>query len=111
MRGLALLAVVLPGLLSCSGPGPAAVAPQPVIHTVTIEAVAFTPPSITVKAGDSIVWTNKDPFPHSVRSKDGAFDSQPIEADRSWTLTPSSRGELSYICALHPNMTGTIRVE
>jgi len=110
MRGLALLAVAVPGLLSCSGSGPAAV-PRPVTHTVTIEAVAFTPPAITVKAGDSIVWVNKDPFPHSVKTSKDDFDSQPIQPDQSWTLTPSARGELSYICALHPNMTGTIHVE
>jgi len=111
MRGVTLLAVAVPGLLSCSGHGTAAVSRTPVTYTVTIEAVAFTPPALTVKAGDSIVWVNKDPFPHSVQAKNGGFDSLPIQADRSWTLTPSAPGELSYVCALHPNMTGTIRVE
>jgi len=111
MRGLALLAVAVPGLLSCSGPGAAAVAPPPVTHTVAIEAVAFTPTTITIKAGDSIVWVNKDPFPHSVAAKAGGFDSQPIQPDRSWTLTPTTRGETTYVCTLHPTMTGTIRVE
>ena len=111
MRGSLLLALAVPGLLSCSGPGAAKVARTPVTHTVTIEAVAFTPASITVKAGDSIVWVNKDPFPHSVAARTGGFDSQPIQPDRSWTLTPSAPGELTYICTLHPNMKGTIRVE
>jgi len=111
MRGLALLAVAVPGLLSCSGPGTAAVSRAPVTHNVTIEAVAFTPSSITVKAGDSIVWANKDPFPHTVTSKAGGFDSLPLQPDRSWTLTPSTPGEFTYVCTLHPNMTGTIRVE
>jgi len=111
MRGFLLLAVAVPGLLSCSGSGTAAVARRPVTHTVTIEAVAFTPPAITVKAGDSIVWVNKDPFPHSVASKASGFDSLPIQPDRSWTLTPSAPGELSYVCTLHPTMKGTIRVE
>jgi len=111
MRGFALLAVAVPGLLSCSGPGPAAGAPRPVTHTVTMEAVAFTPAVVTVKAGDSIVWINKDPFPHTVTAKSAGFDSQPIQPDRSWTLTPSARGELAYVCSLHPTMTGTIRVE
>jgi len=26
-------------------------------------------------------------------------------------LTPSARGEIHYVCTLHPTMTGTIRVE
>jgi plastocyanin len=110
MRGLAL-AIVLPGLLSCSGPGTAAVARQPVAHTITIEAVAFSPQELTVKAGDSIVWVNKDPFPHTVTSRASGFDSALMQPDQSWKLTTSAPGEMSYVCTLHPNMNGKIRVQ
>ena len=110
MRWLAL-AFVLPGLLWCGGPGSAAVARQPVTHTITIEAVAFSPGELTVKAGDSIVWVNKDPFPHTVTSKASGFDSSTMQPDQSWTLTPSAPGEMSYVCTLHPNMKGKIRIQ
>jgi plastocyanin len=109
MRAL-VLAVVLPGLLACSGPGTPHTVRAPEKHTVTIEAVAYAPATITVKAGDSIVWVNKDPFPHTVTSKADGFDSAPLQPDQSWTLTTSKPGEMSYVCTLHPNMKGTIKV-
>ena len=36
------------------------------------------------------------PFPHTVTAKAGGFDSLSIQPDRSWTLTPSARGEITY---------------
>ena len=110
MRGIALLAVAVPGLLSCSGPGAANVARTPVTHTVAIEAVAFTPASITIMAGDSIVWVNKDPFPHTVTAA-GAFDSGSIAAGKSWRFTAKQAGTYPYLCTLHTTMKGTLRVE
>ena len=109
MRGSLLLALAVPGLLSCSGPG-AAAPPRPVTHTVTMEAVAFTPPVITAKAGDSIVWINKDPFPHTATAPK-VFDSGSIVADGSWRFTATRAGVHPYICTLHPNMKGTLQVE
>ena len=32
---------------------------QPKTHTVTIEAVKFTPETIEVNAGDTVIWINK----------------------------------------------------
>ena len=109
---LTLIAVAASGLVGCNGrPDGAAAKPQPATHTITMEAVSYKPEVVTAKVGDSIVWVNKDPFPHSVASKASGFDSLPIQPDRSWTLTPSAPGELSYVCTLHPTMKGTIRVE
>ena len=66
------------------GPGAAAVQPPPATHTVPIDGARIPPPAITVKAGDSIVWVNKDPFPHTVTSKAGGFDSHPLQPAQSW---------------------------
>jgi plastocyanin len=98
-------------LVSCSrSPGAAADAPKPTTHTVTIDAVRFEPEALTIKAGDSVVWVNKDPFPHTVKS-DRAFESQPILSGQSWTTTVATRGELAYICTLHPTMKAVLRVQ
>ena len=70
----------------------------------------YEPETLTVKRGDTIVWANKDPFPHSVTAK-GAFDSHDIAAGKSWKYTASKAGEYAYICTLHPNMKGTLKVE
>jgi plastocyanin len=100
------------GLLSwSSSPGAAADAPTPVTHTVTIEGMSFQPAMLTVKAGDSVVWVNKDWFPHTATSEAGGFDSGAIPPDQSWTYTPKTKGEFPYVCTLHLPMKGMLRVE
>ena len=89
----------------------AADSPKPVTHKVAIEATSFLPTAITVNAGDTIVWTNKDPFPHTVTSKAGGFDSGLMMPDKSWRYRPTKKGEFAYLCAYHPTMTATLRVK
>lgn len=79
-------------------------------HTVVIEGVKYTPEALTVKRGDTVVWVNKDPFPHTVTAK-GAFDSNEIAAGKSWKFAARKVGEYAYTCTFHPNMTGTLKVE
>jgi plastocyanin len=80
-------------------------------HTVTIDGTAFKPPAITVKAGDSVVWVNNDPFPHTATATAGSFDSKPIAAGQSWRFTPRAKGDFAYKCTLHPTMRGTLHVQ
>jgi plastocyanin len=91
--------------------GAAACKAPPKTHTVLIEGLANQPPALTVKAGDSIVWTNKDPFPHTVTSQAGGFDSGSLQPEKSWTYVASKKGDFRYVCTLHPTMSGTLRVE
>ena len=79
-------------------------------HTVMIEGTRYEPATVTVKRGETVVWVNKDPFPHTVTSK-GAFDSHDIAAGKSWKYTARKAGEYAYTCTLHPNMKGTLKVE
>jgi plastocyanin len=79
-------------------------------HTVAIEGTSYKPETITVKKGESVTWVNKDPFPHTVTAA-GKFDSKSIAANGKWTYRTTKTGEFPYICTLHPNMKGTIRVE
>jgi plastocyanin len=80
-------------------------------HPVAMEAVAFQPADLTVSVGDTIVWANKDPFPHTVTSKSAAFDSKQIEAGASWSYRARYKGDYPYVCTLHPTMSGTIHVK
>ena len=100
-----LLAAAVPGTMSCA----AAVEPPPVTHTVTMEAVSFKPDPLAVKVGDSIVWVNRDPFPHTATAA-GTFDSREMPPDASWTFRAAAPGEIRYVCAFHPTMKGTIVV-
>ena len=83
---------------------------KPVKHTVTIEAVAFKPDVVEARPGDSVVWINNDPFPHTVTAS-GKFDSKEIKPGESWTYKVQQSGEMSYICTLHPTMKATLRVD
>ena len=103
-----LLSIVLAigfGLLPC------AAGRRPVTHTVTMDGTAFVPRELTVRSGDTVVWVNKDPFPHTATAKAGAFDSRSVDAGKSWSYRTEKKGEFAYLCAFHPTMTGTLRVE
>jgi plastocyanin len=85
-------------------------AAQPTTHTVVIDGVKYEPETVTVKRGDTVIWVNKDPFPHTVTAG-GVFDSREIPAGKAWKYTARKTGEYAYICTLHPNMKGTLKVE
>src|SRR5258708_31044922 len=105
--GHALAAVLVAAVVVCAS---GVIAAAPVIHTVVIEGVKYEPETLTVKRGETVVWVNKDPFPHTVTAK-GAFDSHDIAAGKSWKYTARKAGEYAYICTLHSNMKGTLRIE
>jgi plastocyanin len=80
-------------------------------HQVVIEAVRFEPLDLTVKVGDTVVWINHDPFPHTVTAVGKQFDSHEIASGRSWKYTARKAGVFAYTCTLHANMLGTLRVD
>ena len=106
---IAAAALLALALLLFSRAGVAA--PKPVTHNITIEGMQFKPASVSVKRGDTIVWTNKDFFPHTVTSESGGFDSHEIKAGETWTYRVSKTGELPYVCTLHPTMKAVLRVK
>jgi plastocyanin len=105
---LALTAAMVP-FATCSGASAAKAAAH--TGTVTMDGTTYTPKTLTVKLGDSVVWTNKDPFPHTATSRSQVFDSKPIMPGKSFTFTPRTRGDFPYVCTLHPTMKGTVHVE
>ncbi len=99
-------------LLSCSGSNPVPPQPPPPqTHTIVIEGMGFQPEDLTVHAGDTIVWTNKDVFAHTSTAA-GKFDSRQIDANGgSWRYTPGAAGDVPYICDLHPTMKAMVRIK
>jgi plastocyanin len=93
-----------------AGPAAGASAGKPATHRVVIDGLKYEPETLTVRRGDTIVWTNKDPFPHTVTAP-GKFDSHDIPAGGSWKYVARVAGDYAYICTLHPNMKGMLRVE
>jgi plastocyanin len=102
-------ALALVSSISCTGA--AAGRGAGVTKTVTIDALRYEPADLTVKPGDTVVWINKDPFPHTATATTGAFDSGAIAPDKSWKFKFVKKGDLDYICTLHPTMKARLTVE
>jgi Plastocyanin len=79
-------------------------------RVVVIEGVKFEPESVTVARGDTVVWINKDPFPHTATARK-VFDSREIAPGASWKLVPKKAGTYEYVCTLHPTIKGTLTVK
>jgi plastocyanin len=77
---------------------------------VAIQGFVFDPETIEVSAGDEVAWTNQDPETHTVTAEDGSFDSGPIAPGKGFSVTVDETGTVTYVCAIHPSMKGTIRV-
>jgi plastocyanin len=79
---------------------------------VTMQNIAFSPKTITVKVGQKITWTNEDSVPHNVLSKSGEKISSPtFTKGGTFSFTPTKAGTISYVCTIHPGMEGTIVVQ
>ncbi len=79
---------------------------------VTIDNFTFKPQQLTVKAGATVTWTNKDDIPHGIASANDAFArSKALDTDDSYSFIFAAPGTYQYFCYLHPHMTGTIVVE
>ena len=77
---------------------------------VGIDNFTFNPQVVTVKAGDTVTWTNRDDIPHTVADP-GKFKSKALDTGDSYSFTFTTPGSFDYFCSLHPHMTGRIVVE
>ncbi len=83
---------------------------QPQTESVAMKDVAFRPDSISAAVGDTVVFRNEDPVPHTATSDRGAFDSGDVRPDGTWRWVAGAKGRFPYHCTYHPNMTGVITV-
>lgn len=76
------------------------------VHEVGQKDKAFTVESIEIKAGDTIKFTNNDPYFHNVFSLSDAklFDLGSFPKGESREVIFDQPGEVEVECAIHPNM-------
>jgi plastocyanin len=80
--------------------------------TLSIDNFTFTPQTLTVKAGTTVTWINRDDIPHGIASSNSAFKkSGALDTDDSYSFTFTTPGTYQYFCYLHPHMVGSIVVE
>ncbi|MGH3833510.1 MAG: cupredoxin domain-containing protein [Pseudonocardiaceae bacterium] len=111
----------MPGMSGMSmpsaGSAPAASAPvasaptAPVAtNAVSILNFAFSPATVTIKAGTTVTWTNQDQDAHTVSAMSGAFHSATLNTGQSYSHTFTTPGRFDYLCTIHPFMLGTVVV-
>ena len=84
---------------------------------VAMKNIPFDPSDVTIKAGETVTWTNEEGVPHDVEKTSGpgkAFSSGPeggmMEGD-TFAQTFDRPGTYEYVCRVHaPGMAGTIEV-
>ena len=78
---------------------------------VKIDNFSFGPATLTVSAGTTVTWTNRDDIPHTVVSEDKVFKSKVLDTDERFSYTFSKPGTYPYFCSVHPKMTGKVVVQ
>jgi plastocyanin len=79
---------------------------------VRIKDYKFVPEKITVKAGESVKWTNDEKrASHSIWFKgEGLPESERMLHGDSWERRFDKPGTYPYTCGPHPEMKGVVEV-
>jgi plastocyanin len=65
---------------------------------ITIDNFSFTPATLTVKAGTTVTWINRDDIPHGIGSANNAFKrSQALDTDDSYSFTFATPGTYALL--------------
>jgi len=95
----------------CGGSGSSGSSDPVATTEVTMaKSYRFDPEAISIAAGDTVTWTNKDNFTHTVKV-DGQDDHE-VDRGDSVSITFAKPGTYQYVCTLHSNdMHGTVVVK
>jgi len=83
-------------------------------NTIAIKNFAFDPSTLTVKNGNTVMWTNLDAAPHAIVFDIGSpvtYSSGSLPLGSSYLLTFTQPGTYVYHCSIHPSMKGSIIVQ
>ena len=82
---------------------------QPATRTIDISNFSFQPAIITISAGDTVIWTNRDSAPHSIAGP--GIASPTIEPNSTYKQQFTEPGNIDYACGIHPQMKGKIIIQ
>ncbi len=100
---------------STAAPTPTAVAGAGQTASVEMRNISFNPPTLQVKVGTKVTWTNKDDVDHTATSDTGVWDSGALSNGATFSFTFTQAGTFPYYCRPHGapggnGMSGTIVV-
>ena len=79
---------------------------------INIDNFSFGPETLTIPAGTTVTWTNRDDVPHTVVDSEGKQIKSPVlDTDQKFSYTFAKPGTYIYYCSVHPKMTGKVIVQ
>jgi plastocyanin len=82
----------------------------PAAKQVTIGGMSMTPQQLTVRAGETVEWINKDVVDHTTTEKKAALWNVSIAPGKSAKVVMKKAGTFDYYCRYHPNMVARLVV-
>ena len=104
MKRLPTILLALTGLLIAALPASAKEV------RISMSKLRFTPASVQVGTGDTVIWVNDDDRGHTVVADDGTFNSGEIGIGGSFRQKFATPGDIAYHCEHHPRMRGKLVV-
>jgi plastocyanin len=81
-------------------------------HNIDIKNMSFDSGKLTIVAGDTVQWANKDNVPHMVNSDTGDELKSPLlNPGQIYRHIFPKAGKFTYLCPIHPMMIGTVTVK
>jgi plastocyanin len=119
-RRLIVGAVLLALTVACGGGGntpttpssgsPAGPSISIVVGASGLTTTAYSPNPQTISRGSTVTFVNNDSVSHTATSS-GTFDTGTIASGGRASVTLQNAGSFTYLCTIHPNMTGTLVVQ
>ena len=106
MRRVLIFVALLPPAVPLTL-GFSADAAQPRVHRILMANMRFGPVPEGIKAGDVILWVNRDMVRHTASARDGSFDVD-LPARQSRRMTVRRAGSIAFYCRYHPGMRGVL---
>ncbi|MDD4969417.1 MAG: cupredoxin domain-containing protein [Paludibacter sp.] len=79
-------------------------------NEVILSGLSFSPKTLTVDSGTTVIWLNNEAITHTVTSDSALFESSNLGKGDKYSHTFNIGGTYAYHCKYHPNMTGNIIV-
>ena len=87
---------------------PVAQAGSPTRVGVSVKDFSYSPSTVIVKKGGTVVWTWRGRSPHDVNG--GRNFRSTIRTSGSWSHRFTRTGTFSYYCTIHASMRGKVVV-
>ena len=78
---------------------------------IDMKDIKYVPENATAKVGQTVRWKNSDPVAHTVDAESADVESGTIDPGKTFETKFDKAGKVDYVCAIHPNQTGTVTVQ